>query len=64
MFEDLHALSEFPEESATEVVLIAGKLHTEWKGLRQDGGHKVTTAKAQHLLCITRNFVIGGRMAV
>ena len=30
--EDLRALSEFPEESATKVVLIAGKLHTEWKG--------------------------------
>ncbi len=32
MLEDLHALSEFPEESATEVILIAGKLYTEWKG--------------------------------
>ena len=29
MFEDLRALSEFPEESATKVVLIAGKLYTE-----------------------------------
>ena len=28
MFEDLRALSEFPEESATKVVLIAGKLYT------------------------------------
>ncbi len=34
MLEDLRALREFPEESATEVVLIAGKLHTEWKGAR------------------------------
>ena len=34
MLEDLRALSEFPEESATKVVLIAGKLHTEWKGAR------------------------------
>ncbi len=71
MFEDVRALSEFPEESATEVVLIAGKLHTEWKGLRQDGGREMTTAegvdspaKVQHLLCITRKFVIGLRMAV
>ena len=32
MLEDLRAISEFLEESTTEVVLIAGKLHTEWKG--------------------------------
>jgi hypothetical protein len=66
MFKDLRALSEFSEESTTQVVLIAGKLHTEWKGSRQDGGREVTTAKgvdspakAQHLLCTTRKFVIG-----
>ena len=71
MFEELRALSEFPEESATKVVLIAGKLHTEWKGSRQDGGRKMTTtegvdspAKAQHLLPITQKFVIGRHMAV
>ena len=56
MFEYLRALSKFLEESAAEVILIAGKLHTEWKGSRQDGGCKMTTAKgvdspakAQHL---------------
>ena len=32
VLEDLRALSELPVESATEVVLIAGKLHTKWKG--------------------------------
>ncbi len=71
MLEDLRALNEFPEESATKVVLIAGKLHTEWKGACQYGGRKMTTAKgvdspakAQHLLRITRKFVIGRRMAV
>ncbi len=30
--EDLRACGEFPDESKAEVVLIAGKLHTEWKG--------------------------------
>ena len=71
MFEYLRALSKFLEESAAEVILIAGKLHTEWKGSRQDGGCKMTTAKgvdspakAQHLLRITRKFVIFQRMAV
>ena len=66
MFEDLGALSEFPEESTTEVVLIAGKLHTEWKGTRQYGGREMTTtkrvdnlAKAQHLWRITQKFRIG-----
>jgi hypothetical protein len=34
MCKDLRALSEFLEESTTEVVLIIGKLHTEWEGLR------------------------------
>ena len=34
MCKDLRALSEFLEESTTEVVLITGKLHTEWEGLR------------------------------
>ena len=71
MLEDLRALSEFPEESVTKVVLIAGKLHTEWKGPRRYGGRKMTTAKGvdspaevQHLLRITRKFMIGRRMAV
>ena len=65
MLEDLRALSEFPEESATKVVLIAGKLHSEWKGVCRYGGRKMTTdkgvdspAKAQHLLRITQKFVI------
>ncbi len=59
------------EDSATEVVLIAGKLHTEWKGACQYCGRKMTTAKgedspaeAQHLLRKTRKFMIGRRMAV
>ena len=71
MLQDLRALSEFPEESTTEAVLIAGKLHTEWKGACQYGGRKMTTTKevdspaeAQHLLRITRKFMIGQLMAV
>ena len=71
MLEDLRALSEFPEESVTKVVLIADKLHTEWKGACRYGGRKMTTAKgvdsptkAQHLLRITRKFVIGRCVAV
>ncbi len=71
MFEDLRALSEFPEESVTKVVLIAGKLHTEWKGSHRYGGCEMTTtkrvdspAKAQHLLRITPKFVIGRCMDV
>jgi hypothetical protein len=71
VLEDLRALREFPEESTTEVVLIAGKLHTEWKGACRYGGRKMTTAKGvdspaevQHLLRITQKFMIGGHMAV
>ena len=71
VLEDLRARSEFPEKSAVEVVLIAGKLHTEWKGACRYGGRKMTTAKgvdspaeAQHLLHITWKFVIDQCMAV
>ena len=63
--EDLSALSEFPEWGATKVVLIASKFDTEWKGVGRDGGGEVAAAKgvdcpakAQHLLCVTRKFVI------
>ena len=71
VLKDLHARNEFPEESATEVILIAGKLHTEWEGACRYGGCKMTTAKgvdspaeAQHLLRITRKFMVGRCMAV
>ncbi len=66
VLKDLRAHCEFPEESATKVVLIAGKLHTEWKGACRYGGRKMSTAKgvdspaeAQHLLRITRKFMVG-----
>ena len=65
VLEDLSALSEFPKEGATEIVLIASEFDTEWKGARRDGGGEVAAAKgvdgpteAQHLLCVARKFVI------
>ena len=35
VLEDLSALSEFPKEGATEIVLIASEFDTEWKGARR-----------------------------
>ena len=65
VLEYLRALSELPEECATEVVLVASKFDTEWKRARRDGGGKMAAAEgvdgpteAQHLLCIARKFVI------
>ena len=71
VLEDLSALSEFPKEGATEIVLIASEFDTEWKGAGRDGGGEVAAAKgvdrpaeAQHLLCVTRKFVICRCMSV
>ena len=65
VLKDLSALSEFPKEGATKIVLIASEFDTEWKGARRDGRGKVAAAKGvdsptevQHLLCVARKFVI------
>ena len=65
VLEDLPAVSEFPEKSATAVVLIAGQLDLERKGMRRDGGGKVAASKgidspteAQDLLGVTRKLMI------
>ena len=65
VLKDLRALSEFPEEGATEIVLIASKFDLEREGARRDGGCEVAAAKGidgptetQNLLGVARKFVI------
>ena len=65
VLEDLRALSEFPEEGATKIVLIASEFDLEREGARQDGGCEVAAAKGidgptetQNLLGVAQKFVI------
>ena len=50
VLEDLSALSEFPKEGATEIVLLASEFDTEWKGARRDGVGKVAADKSRYAL--------------
>ena len=65
VLEDLRALSEFPEEGVTKIVLIASEFDLEREGARQDGRCEVAAAKGidgptetQNLLGVARKFVI------